>query len=126
MKYTPSQTPIPPTHRKILNEKVLYLIDHGNPTESGISQEDIFNAYTGDGGLNILFSPKAPKWFGWKALSVTAATGVEDSIVITLGVQYESGTIFGKLGDAANYKNQLHTIEMTGLVNYTEEHLKKW
>ena len=54
MKYTPSQTPIPPTHRKSLNEKVLYLIDHGNPAESGISQEDIFNAYTGDGGLHGL------------------------------------------------------------------------
>lgn len=98
-----------------------------NGQEMGIiSRGGQLEFYTGDGGLNILFSPKAPKWFGWKALSVTAATGIEDSIVITLGVQYESGTIFGKLGDAANYKNQLHTIEMTGLVNYTEEHLKKW
>ena len=54
MKYKPSQTLIPLTHRKTLNEKVLYLIDHGNPAESGISQEDIFNAYTGDGGLHGL------------------------------------------------------------------------
>ena len=54
MKYTPSDTRIPQTHRKALNEKVIYLIDRGNPSENGITQEDIFNAYTGDGGLHGL------------------------------------------------------------------------
>lgn len=40
--------------RKILNEKVLYLIDSGTAAEVGITSEDIYNAYTGDGGLHGL------------------------------------------------------------------------
>lgn len=54
MKYTASQSPIPQSSRKSLNEKVLYLIDSGKAAESGISQEEIYNAYTGDGGLHGL------------------------------------------------------------------------
>ena len=54
MKYTASQSPIPQSSRKSLNEKVLYLIDSGKAAESGISQEDIYNAYTGNGGLHGL------------------------------------------------------------------------
>lgn len=54
MKYQPPQAPIPQSKRKGLNEKVLSLIDSGNAAEFGITQEDIFNAYTGDGGLHGL------------------------------------------------------------------------
>lgn len=54
MKYQPPQAPIPQSKRKELNKKVLSLIDSGNAAEFGITQEDIFNAYTGDGGLHGL------------------------------------------------------------------------
>lgn len=54
MKYQFQQTPIPQSKRQELNEKVLSLIDSGNVDACGISQEDIFNAYTGDGGLHGL------------------------------------------------------------------------
>lgn len=37
-----------------MNEKVLYLIDSGVFQEYGITGEDIYNAYTGDGGLHGL------------------------------------------------------------------------
>ena len=40
--------------RKALNEKVLYLINVGKWAEYGITKEDIFNAYTGNGGLHGL------------------------------------------------------------------------
>lgn len=40
--------------RKILNKKVLYLIDSGTAAQAGITSEDIYNAYTGDGGLHGL------------------------------------------------------------------------
>ena len=40
--------------RKALNEKVLYLIDSGSAEETGITSEDIYNAYTGEGGLHGL------------------------------------------------------------------------
>lgn len=40
--------------RKALNDKVLYLIDSKGAEGVGITKEDIFNAYTGDGGLHGL------------------------------------------------------------------------
>ena len=54
MKYQYSDTPIPQSRRKELNEKVLSLIAGGKVEESGITREDIYNAYTGDGGLHGL------------------------------------------------------------------------
>ena len=38
----------------MLNEKVLYLLDSGTAAQAGITGEDIYNAYTGDGGLHGL------------------------------------------------------------------------
>ena len=52
MKYAYQGESIPQDKRKALNEKVLYLIDSGRCGECSISPEDIYNAYTGDGGLH--------------------------------------------------------------------------
>lgn len=54
MKYSYRTTTIPQDQRKDLNEKVLYLIDNDSLSTNGITAEDIFNAYTGDGGLHGL------------------------------------------------------------------------
>lgn len=54
MKYQYSDTPIPQYRRKELNEKALALIASGTAEENSITPEDIFNAYTGDGGLHGL------------------------------------------------------------------------
>ena len=54
MKYNYFPAPTDTLSRKTLNEKVLYLIDSGTCDKAGISQEDIYNAYTGDGGLHGL------------------------------------------------------------------------
>lgn len=54
MKYQYQNQPIPQEARKELNEKILYLVDQDLAAQSGISREDIFNAYTGDGGLHGL------------------------------------------------------------------------
>ena len=54
MKYAYQGEPIPQDKRKTLNEKVLYLIDSNRCEECFISPEDIYNAYTGDGGLHGL------------------------------------------------------------------------
>ena len=40
--------------RQDTNEKLLYLIDNGKTSEYGISGDDIYNLYTGDGGLHGL------------------------------------------------------------------------
>lgn len=50
MNYRDYQTPIPQAQREELNKKVIYLIDSDRAEVSGITQEDIFNAYTGVGG----------------------------------------------------------------------------
>lgn len=53
-KYHYQSEQIPQDQRKAINDKILFLIDFGKAEESGITQEDIFNAYTGDGGLHGL------------------------------------------------------------------------
>ena len=54
MKYGYFPVPSDPVRRTALNEKVLYLIDSGTAAEHDISADDMFNAYTGDGGLHGL------------------------------------------------------------------------
>ena len=54
MKYEYHPGPSDVESRKTLNEKVLYLIDRGTAAQAGITGEDIYNAYTGDGGLHGL------------------------------------------------------------------------
>lgn len=54
MKYTPKGETIPQDMRQDLNEKILYLIRNDRADEFGITQEDIYNAYTGSGGLHGL------------------------------------------------------------------------
>ncbi len=54
MKYAYQEESIPQSRRKDINEKILYLIDSKSAQSNGITSEDIFNAYTGDGGLHGL------------------------------------------------------------------------
>lgn len=54
MKYPYQPNPIPQNARKSLNEKVLYLIDSHMSCSNSITPADIYNAYTGDGGLHGL------------------------------------------------------------------------
>ncbi|KGA83703.1 helicase [Lysinibacillus fusiformis] len=54
MKYKKSNVNIPQEQRKALNEKILYLLDNNLALQYNISAEDVFNAYTGDGGLHDL------------------------------------------------------------------------
>lgn len=54
MKYSHLNQVIPQDERQSLNNKILYLIDNDLVESSGITGEDIYNAYTGDGGLHGL------------------------------------------------------------------------
>lgn len=54
MKYQYLNEHIPQAKRKSVNEKVLYLIDSSAAAANGITAEDIYNVYTGDGGLHGL------------------------------------------------------------------------
>lgn len=54
MKYTFHNENIPQNRRRELNDKLLYLIDSGTAEQFGVTQEDVYNAYTGDGGLHGL------------------------------------------------------------------------
>lgn len=54
MKYTPSTESIPQSSRRAVNEKLLYLIDNNCCEAYGITKQDIFQGYTGDGGLHGL------------------------------------------------------------------------
>lgn len=54
MKYADYHESIPQDKREELNQKVLCLIESGQAEANGITREDIFNAYTGIGGLHGL------------------------------------------------------------------------
>ena len=54
MKYTYMGQTIPFEARKELNEKILHLVTSEQAEAAGITREDIYNAYTGDGGLHGL------------------------------------------------------------------------
>ena len=54
MKYQPQELHFSLEQRRTLNEKVLYLIETETCGEYGITPEDIYNAYTGTGGLHGL------------------------------------------------------------------------
>lgn len=54
MKYNFRNETIPQNSRQELNDKILYLIDNGEMDRYGITGEDVYNAYTGDGGLHGL------------------------------------------------------------------------
>ena len=54
MKYTPSTESIPQSSRRAVNEKLLYLIDNNCCEAYGITKQDVFQGYTGDGGLHGL------------------------------------------------------------------------
>ena len=78
MKYTPSDTRIPQTHRKALNEKVIYLIDRGNPSETGITQEgdipwiwlaNIDHLYWSRENLNVAEQKLHPHGHGWSIVN---------------------------------------------------------
>lgn len=54
MKYPLPTEPIPQSARKQINEKLLYLIDNDTCTAYDVSKADVFQAYTGRGGLHGL------------------------------------------------------------------------
>ncbi len=54
MKYVYHSELIPQEARRELNDKILYLVDQDLAEREGITHEDIYNAYTGDGGLHGL------------------------------------------------------------------------
>lgn len=54
MKYSYLGQRIPKEARKELNEKIIHLVTSEQAEAAGITREDIYNAYTGDGGLHGL------------------------------------------------------------------------
>ena len=54
MKYISDNEHIPQDRRRELNDKILYLIDSGQADSFGITKQDIYNGYSGDGGLHCV------------------------------------------------------------------------
>ena len=54
MKYAVYNASVPQEKREKVNEKLLYLIDNSKAEAYGISGDDIYNLYTGNGGLHNL------------------------------------------------------------------------
>lgn len=54
MKYNYKREPVSQGLRQAVNEKICRLIEYDEALDKGITKEDIFNLYTGDGGLHGL------------------------------------------------------------------------
>ncbi len=65
MKYAVRDEVIPQDKRQDLNDKILYLIDSGEADKFGIIPEDIYNGYTGDGGLHGLKRSDYDSYFAY-------------------------------------------------------------
>ena len=52
MKYKPTTEVIPQSGRQEINDKIIYLIENQKTEQFGIAQNDVFNSYTGVGGLH--------------------------------------------------------------------------
>ena len=62
MKYTPSIESIPQDSRRAVNEKLLCLIDSDSCETYGITKAEVFQGYTGDGGLHGLSRKNYPNY----------------------------------------------------------------
>lgn len=102
-----------------------------NGQEKGIikrGEEMIFD--TESDNPEFYFVPKAPKWFGWKALKLQLHLKADFS-VLSLGVQVPNNSIMGGvlpqgLRDAVNINNQLHFIDAQGVEITGGEYIKKY
>jgi len=54
MKYQPTASTIPQEKRAEVNDKLLFMVDYDKLDEYGVTRQDVFNAYTGGGGLHGL------------------------------------------------------------------------
>ena len=54
MKYLPSEQTIPQDKRAEVNDKLLFMAEYDRLEQYGVTKEDVFNSYTGDGGLHGL------------------------------------------------------------------------
>ena len=55
MKYGITHEVVPQSMREEINKKIEYIVNHNlSEEETGVTKEDIFNAYTGKGGLHGL------------------------------------------------------------------------
>ena len=54
MKYIPSDQAIPHDKRAEINDKLLFLAEYDRLEQYGLTKQDVFNSYTGDGGLHGL------------------------------------------------------------------------
>ncbi|MBE7032943.1 MAG: hypothetical protein E7406_01805 [Ruminococcaceae bacterium] len=98
-----------------------------NGTECGIIQRGdalLFNVPTDYAEVYLV--PKAPKWFGWKALKIQTQL-LNPYCEMHLAVQVDNGgSFFGALGDAANINNQLHCTMVNGIEVCGVEYIKKY
>jgi hypothetical protein len=54
MKYIPSAQNIPQDKRAEINDKILFLVEYDKLEQYNITKDEVFNSYTGDGGLHGL------------------------------------------------------------------------
>ena len=82
MKYQYLNEPIPQEARQELNDKILYLVDQDLAEQSGISREDIYNAYT---PTTPISQKSATVLFSRRPMSESNAARIPGYSVIILG-----------------------------------------
>lgn len=78
----------------------------------------------------LYFVPKAPRWFGWKALKLNVQITKPYS-ELHLAVQLPNNSLMGRflpqeMRNAANINNQLHCIDADGVEFLSWEYVKKY
>ncbi len=97
-----------------VNGKECGIIQRGEVREVDIENENV----------ELYFVPKAPKFFGWKALKINTQI-YGDAPEIHLGVEVNNYAPTA-LSRAANFENQLHCINLMGMDIAKAEYIKNY
>ena len=111
-------------HKELKNCVPFYIYING--TQCGIIKRGESASFNLEGNLaEIYFVPKAPKWFGWRALKLQTEL-IGEICELHLAVQVSNDSVFGALGNAANINNQLHCTTAGGMNVNGMEYIKKY
>lgn len=111
--------------QKEIKNSVPFIV-YVNGEEAGlIKRGENLQLQVNDDDITLYFVPKAPRWFGWKALKMQVHLQEEEA-GMAFGVENRYMGQQSSLHTAVNVFNQFHAISTVGLEIVHSESIKKY
>jgi len=107
--------------KKELKNSVPFEVFYNGNSIGTIKRGGTLQCEPGTQPFRLSFSPKAPKWYGWKTLIIDAEPVLNSDAKLVMSVILPS---LYMVFSAINPLNQLHVYSCEGLNNVKQEHLK--